>query len=200
MTEYKYVAQDKDWFVFRYEHAPARNAVEWFDPDLIEAEETRRDVYKPIKSWKKRCFDLSKFDYEIIEGKLIGIPKAAPEWMMILKDIDIKAFDWITRRKNIDDICKAESLMDGPFVLSKTKQGAEYWDNLHGQIEAYQAAQKEQPKRHPHADLMHLFAEDCSIKVEYFSDYDNCWKDVIEPSWFPEKLYRIKPQEVEGDV
>lgn len=122
MTEEKrnWIAQDKNGYIAKYGqiHKPNYDCIEWIGANhkyVFHANKT-------IKSWKKRCFDLNKFDYEIHRGKLIGIPKNAPRWLMNIKDIDIKAFDRITRRADIDDVCAADGLTNA-FKWSDTKQG-----------------------------------------------------------------------------
>ena len=133
MTEEKFnwVAQDKNGDISEYRRntKPYRDCEEWLGGFLYKVLEAN----KPIKSWKKRCFDLSKFDYEIHDGKLIGIPKNAPDWLLKIKEINIKAFDRITRRKDIEKICEKSSLVSA-FTWRVTKQGPEYWGKINKKL------------------------------------------------------------------
>lgn len=192
MIEYKWVAQDKGGHIYFYNEKPTPSKVTNAHSEA-DCEEGiyphNHEKHEPIKSWKKRCFDLSKFDYEIIKGKLIGIPKSAPEWLMKIKEIDIKAFDWIARRKDIDAICKQASLQAYPFSWDDTKQGWDYWDNLYNELEDRLAT----ANRHPYADFLIAHINDRSVGVEYRPKGNTCWlkynahQDDIE--------FRIKPQE-----
>ena len=51
------------------------------------------------------------------------------------------------------------------------------------------------PKRHPHADVIHAYAE--GAKVQYHSSLENKWRDVdYPPSFNPKTQYRIKPKPI----
>ena len=129
--KFNWIAQDNDGDIAVYirDTKPSKGDEEWlggFGEHVFFANKT-------IKSWKKRCFDLSKFDYEIHDGKLIGIPKNAPDWLLKIKEINIKAFDLITRRKDIDKICESSAL-DAAFTWDMTKQGPEYWGKINKKL------------------------------------------------------------------
>ena len=49
------------------------------------------------------------------------------------------------------------------------------------------------PKRHPHADVIHAYAE--GAKVQYLSPRDE-WMDVETPNFNPYGTYRIKPETI----
>ena len=133
MTEEKFnwIAQDKNGNIEKYSNQSklSKDCFEWFG----SYHEHVFHANKTIKSWKKRCFDLNEFDYDIHKGKLIGIPKNAPKWLMNIKEIDIKAFDRITRRADIDDVCAAPDLQSA-FRWDKTKQGEYYWSIINRKL------------------------------------------------------------------
>lgn len=141
MTIFKYVAQDSDGQIFEHEERPKKDATQWLCEDhYIDSQKTYKhnlDHKRSIKSWKSRCFNLEKFGYCIAYGKLIGIPKNCPDWLLRVKEIDIKAFDWITRGKckqrELEDILSSSSLT-AAFSFSETKQGSTYWNKINSQI------------------------------------------------------------------
>ena len=49
------------------------------------------------------------------------------------------------------------------------------------------------PNRHPHADIIHAFAE--GAKIQYLSS-ENEWTDVEYPIFNPTVTYRIKPKPI----
>ena len=49
------------------------------------------------------------------------------------------------------------------------------------------------PKRHPHADVIHAYAEEA--KIQYLSSKDK-WTDVEYPNFNPTATYRIKPKPI----
>lgn len=57
--------------------------------------------------------------------------------------------------------------------------------------------------RHPHADLIHKWAEDTSLEVEYYDDYTRKWFSDTTPVWYSKCKFRIKhtksPEELEKE-
>lgn len=89
---------------------------------------------RKVKSWKKRVFDLSKYDFEIYKGKLVGIPNNAPDWLMILKEIDMKAFDILTRDSRGYQHYSAAGSLEEAFSWHGSRQGWDYWNKLSAKI------------------------------------------------------------------
>lgn len=47
--------------------------------------------------------------------------------------------------------------------------------------------------RHRHADLMIAYAENRNLQIEIFSPRYNEWREVCQPTFHQDYLYRIKP-------
>ena len=48
--------------------------------------------------------------------------------------------------------------------------------------------------KHPHADLMKAYADDCTLKFQVYIGGE--WKDTLSPKFLHGDNYRIKPEEV----
>ena len=46
---------------------------------------------------------------------------------------------------------------------------------------------------HPHADVIHAWADGAKIQSRWLSRREEAWADDDEPRWFPAKEYRVKP-------
>lgn len=52
----------------------------------------------------------------------------------------------------------------------------------------------DEASRHPHADLMIAYANNKKLKFQFLNHVDNTWCDLANPSFLPEREYRIKPE------
>jgi len=49
--------------------------------------------------------------------------------------------------------------------------------------------------KHKHADLIHAWADDKSIRLQSYGESEGQWFDDYDPSWSEDIKYRIKPEE-----
>jgi hypothetical protein len=79
-----------------------------------------------------------------------------------------------------------------------TKDGN--WNSINVPIECLEHFVEEpvvqSPNRHPHADLMIAYANDCTLKFQTYDKTDGAWVDTASPIFIVGVEYRIKPDPV----
>lgn len=131
MSKWKWIAQDADGKVHKYDHYfPDHDNEEFITPGLFK----KVLKCKQNPNFKETLINLETEDYEINDGILTRIPRKNKLDKLIanVKNIDKKAAKWINKnRYKLGDTYR----LDCCFTWDGTKQGHMYWSDISDKLE-----------------------------------------------------------------